>query len=295
MRAFLIGEQTAKGEAATSFTHVPNVRSMNLQPNVETLIEQTIEQRLSVAYAEGGIRASGSVEAFVSTAALKAFLKAFFLKDPSTTSGDGYTEYTFTPWDYGDTLKYHTVVGVYDSNTALRLIDAAFDSLELSIEAGDIPTISGDVLAAKAEKTTPPTFTPQTAPVHGFHLGSVKIGGVAVKAKSVTLTMENNLADDYFLVGARELADLLPAEFNVEAEVEIQPADWSLVEQYLSQPSPVSVEIAIVKDENNEFLRVSFDAVITETEFPVEGAEVPSITVRLRAVSNLSVVLREPA
>jgi len=293
-RVFALGEQSGKGSAASTLYSLPT-RSMNLTPSVETLFERVIEGRDDIIYAEGGIKATGTVEMFMTTESLLHSLKAFFLKAPAEQNLDSYAkEYTFTPWDYGDTLKYFTMVGIYDSSNALQLLDAAFDRLEISIEAGEIPRISGDILAAKAEKISPPTYSAWSKPIHGFHLATVKIGGATVKAKSVTLTFENNLTDDYFLIGQRELADLLPGEFNVEAEIEIHPQDWTLIQQYLNQPNPVAVEISVIKDEQKERFDVSFDAILTAAEFPVEAAEIPGTTVRCKCVGNLSVKLREP-
>ena len=293
MRTVVIGVQTEKGTPASSFDEIPNVSSTSLRPNVETLLEAVISSRLNKAMAPGGIHASGRIEVFASTKALELLLPALFLKQPSSTTVDGATEYTYTPWTAGDTMLYHTLVQIYGSE-ALQIVDAAIDSLELSIEGGEIPSMRLDVIGRSPSKITAPSYNSNTATLYGFHEATLKIEDTEVSAVSARLRMENNISDDFYTLGARELADILPAELNVEIEAEIKPMDMAKLEAYLGQPSSMNVELMLAKDVNNEYLKVSGTAVMTEHEAPIEGAEISSNRLTLRIIQGLSVVLRVP-
>ena len=297
MPTVVIGEQSSKGTYASSLTEIPNVTSASLRPDVNIIDEATIHNRLARVVHSAGVKASGRVELFASTKALKLLLSATFLKAPTSeqvdTDGDSTndaTKYTFTPWEVGDTLVYHTIEQIYGSE-ALKIKDAAVNRLEVRIEANEIPRMTAEFVGCMPEKTSPDSYVASTADVYGFHEATVEVGGSTLTATGATLTIENGIADDYFKLGDKYLADILPGEFTATVELTLKPTDLTLLLDYLESTSK-SVTVTLQKA-TNEKLVVTGTAIVTEFESPIENPAANETTVTLK-FTDITVELYEP-
>ena len=295
MRLAAYGVQTEKGTLPSAYEYIPNVTSINLTPDVGVLIEHVITDRLTVVAGPGGIKAGGRIETVISTTNLKQLLDALFLKEPSD-AGDGstYHVWQYSPWNTGDTLRYFTFAQMWDSGHGLVVGDAAVNSLELRFEGNELARATADVIGGLVQTDTVTASGTYTESAWGFHhVTMLTIDLTPVKATSARITFENNIADDYFILGSRNLADILPGEFNVEIELNLKPPDFNALSKYLNQPDPVVVTVTVEKDSNNK-LEIGGSAYITSWESEISGGEYPSSRVRLRIAQNLTVKLTQP-
>ena len=92
---------------------------------------------------------------------------------------------------------------------------------------GSTDIIASNAVAGKTEQTS--SF--ETSPIMTFAGGSVVVNSGAMSVKSVSLDINNNVADDDFRIGSRTLESLVEKRREIEASVEIVPTDNTVFRQ----------------------------------------------------------------
>lgn len=210
-----LAAQTARGTSATvDGTNALRLTSMGISGNSETLdYEDEIgggRDADASSAVLGGFSVSGEIEGLFRPKAFGFLLlgAGFAAAAPVQDGVTGAWTHTFTP---GSTPKYLTVLTRYGSTAAIRKFsDVLVDELSWSLDANGKVTWSASLIGRREEYGVAgitPTY--ETSPVADYAGSAVTLDGLGTyRFESVELGVANNLSDDEYVIGSRQLDDV---------------------------------------------------------------------------------------
>lgn len=181
----------------------------------------------------GSISWSGDYEFYVRMESLKTLLAAAFGTAPNPVVTTGVATTTITPSDAASLplLSIHEEIGAglesYNYN------DAVVNQLVVTADANAYMTGTASIIAKNqvAGATTGPVTETDNTPLTVATNVTVKYNSVDLKAKSFTLTFNNNFEDSDFRLGSFFLGDLTPKRREVTASFTVRETSSALWRQ----------------------------------------------------------------
>lgn len=210
--------QTAKGTAATvDGTNALKLTSNSLSGGSEVLDTEAeiggSRDKDASAVVMGGFSVSGEFEGLFRPKAFGFLLLAagFTTSAPVQDAATGAWTHTFVP---GNTQKYLTVTTRYGSSTVRRFSDVLVDEISWSLDANGKATWSASLIGRREEfGVTGITPTYETSPVADYAGSAITLDALGTyRWESIELTIANNVSDDEYVIGSRQLEDMTPGE-----------------------------------------------------------------------------------
>lgn len=226
--------QTAKGTPATvSGTDALRLTSNGISGSSDMLdVEDEIgggREADSAAAVMGGFTVGGEVEGLFRPKAFGLLLLAagFAAAAPVQDATSGAWTHTFTPTT---TTKYLSLLTRWGSTAAVRRFsDVLVNELSLSLDANGKVTWTASLIGRREEygvAGVTPTF--ETNPVADYAGSAVTLDGLSTyRFESMGLSIANNLSDDEFVIGSRQLEDVTPGAREVTMSGTIKVGDNS--------------------------------------------------------------------
>jgi hypothetical protein len=226
--------QTAKGTpAAVTGADALKVTSVGISGQSEMLdFEDEIgggRDADSSAAVMGGFTISGELEGLFrpKTFGLLLLGAGFAAAAPVQDATSGAFTHTFTP---AATPKYLSLLTRWGLTSAVRRFsDCLVNELSFSLDANGKVTWSASIVGRREEygiAGVTPTF--ETNPVADYVGSAVTLDGLGTyRFESVGLSIANNLSDDEFVIGSRQLEDVTPGARSVTMTGTIKVGDNS--------------------------------------------------------------------
>lgn len=162
----------------------------------------------------GGFSVGGELEGLFRSKVIGDLLLAagFTAAAPVQDAATGAFTHTFTP---GNVSKYLSILTRWGSTAAVqRFSDCLVGDLTFSLDANGKVTWSASIVGRRAEYAVAgitPTF--ETGPVADYSGSVVTLDGLGTyRFESVELAIANNLSDDEYVIGSRQLEDVTPGD-----------------------------------------------------------------------------------
>lgn len=225
---FVVATQTDVGvpvEIDDSTGVALKLRSGSLAPNRELLIpdpeigggRDTVDAYL------GTVSFSGDLDYYVRLEGFATLLAAA-LGNASSTTDDEVTTHTVTPSD-GNLLPVLSIQERIGSGLdAYEYQDVVVNTLHVEAEANGYLTGTAGLIAPRQVAIDSPEESPvwdDSPMIVGTNI-TLTYGGVQLPAKSFSLDINNNFADDDFRLGSFFLSDLTPQNREVTASVTLR-------------------------------------------------------------------------
>ena len=277
VRKLYYGEETTYGQPATVNEVFGLARSFSAGPELVAeyirVGDRIYHSRLPI-----GLNFSPRIEFYPLTG---KFLKYVFGKVTNTGSSPPYTH----TLEIGTSLKSITVecAVIGTSGVAERAVGVLVDSMEFSVDADGVATVTLDCRARQVSKVSPYTdpniSIPNKAPFR-FNDMTFSVGGTTYAyVTSASITVNNNLEERPRSGDYVSGFTLTGAEY--EAELELLFEDFTFFDSMISK-SVVDAEIRFQRAAN-DYIKFTLDDCLVEWEgeVPFEG-DVLTQTVRLR-------------
>lgn len=176
----------------------------------------------------------GDYEFYARTDMLATLLKACLGTAAAPVTATGVTTHSITPVDSG-TLPYLSIEeNVGGSLETYQYTDAVVNTLHLECEANGYMQGTAGIMAAKqlagAAKTAAPAKTDNSPLFVGTNI-TVQYNGVTLPAKSFSLDINNNMANDDFRMGSFYIGDLTAKRREITASFRIRESSSALWRQ----------------------------------------------------------------
>lgn len=222
--------QTAKGTQATvDGTNALLITSSSLSGQSELLDTEAeiggSRQKSASAVVMGGFTVSGELEGLFRPKAFGLLLLAagFAAPVPVQDAATGAFTHTFTP----GAAKYLTIMVRWGTGTVRRFTDCLVDELTISLDANGKVTWSASIIGRREEfgiAGVTPTF--ETSPVADYAGSAITLDGLGTyRWESIELGIANNLSDDEFVIGSRQLEDVTPGELAITLSGTVKVGD----------------------------------------------------------------------
>lgn len=135
--------------------------------------------------------------------------------------GYGHT-FTFE----NDLIPFSIEKRVGDGLDVVGFNDVKMNTFHIESAVNELVTGSVDVIAAGAVAGKTATATSfETSPIMTFAGGQVVLDGGAISVRSVSMDINNNIADDDYRIGSRTLQSMVEKRREMTASLEIVPTD----------------------------------------------------------------------
>lgn len=218
-------------------THWFNIRTESLKPEKEPLLEETVAYRTPTIVGEPPYKVTGDVEMVVEPRyfgiLLEACLGSVTTSEDNDTSPVAY-KHEFVPATTLPSLSLE--VGVENPDMTKQVFGVGVTSIEIEATAGELVTATVSFLGSGMQvgsSLSTPTFS-DVSPF-AFHKGEVRIGGTTVGyVESITVSIENDIADDAFVIGKAYLPELVVGGLTVSGSMDIWFKDTTEMNRFLS-------------------------------------------------------------
>ena len=283
-----VGVEDTFGTAASTWF---GVRMKSIEPTVEQnpIYDATIEDYLPTVAVPGHLSISLRGEMIARYNQLTPFLYAFMGETtPEDLSGAGSG-----PWKWEFTCKEPKSLTVeLSEHETWRFLGVGISSMEFTFEAREPVNVSFDAIAKTWEQIASPASPTYTGePPLVFYDASVSLvedtTETTLRLKSITVSIDRNLADDYYVVGQRTLWDLHAGEANVTGRLTFYEENVDELIKAISTDSLSQVHIKIVASPSgsDHYLQIDMPAVIyTSGSFSISGRDLITREVEYRAL-----------
>jgi len=202
----------------------------------ELLLHESIAHRAPPLGVAGSRRVSGDFEGILDS--LNCLRLMYLLLGSCDTTPDeagSPTAYKheLTP---SNELPSFTLELNHDYTKSRFLVGCGLNRIEIRANAGELVTFTAEVTGSNEEvdsASSPSTVTVGTPFV--FHKAALKKNGTTLAlVKTFSLRIENNIADDVFVLGQQGLAKLIPQALTIEGELELVFEDESMYNTFLN-------------------------------------------------------------
>lgn len=268
-RYFAMAKETSYGSSATiSSTEAQyfDLVSESIAPDQGMIDIRTAGYRSMRKRVPGGYVLEGSVD-FIGDPNEIATLVAFTfgqISDVSTASdasGTATYKYTMEPEQELDSFTAHIAPAVTDGTDTYKLREAVgggITGLTLEAAANDILTATADMVFKKDKIITDSINEAGSAPGFSdvdpfvFTQGSVTLGGDPQSdVEAFSLSFENDIDTEAFVIGSRFLPGLRIQGFDVTGSLDLAFENWAAYQKFLGSSSRVMPD-----DENDSYALV---------------------------------------
>ena len=233
-RYLAMGKEDVFGQEATSYRYI-DLASEGLRTEHEWIMPELAGYRWKRMAMRGTMRVGGSVDAYAQFGSLGIFLLAALgavsTSQPDPTGAPSVYRHEFTP---ADSLPSYTL-RVASEVTGRQFLGCVCSSLELSIAPGELLGISLEVVGQREEAFSPGEPEWDDSPYVGFaDLVSAEVGGSPVSLEALTLTIENDLADDAFELGSAYLPEIPVQALSITGSFDLKFKDRTHLDRFLS-------------------------------------------------------------
>lgn len=225
---FIVATQTGRGAAATiddANGVALKLRSGSLAPNRELLVpdpEIGGGRDIVDAYL-GTVSFAGDLDYYVRLEGFATLLRAA-LGEATSATVTGVSTHTITPSDEGQLPFLSVQERIGSGLDAYDYLDVVVNTLHIEAEANGYLTGTAGLIAARQTTQATPEANPvwdNSPMIVGTNI-TLSYGGVSLPAKSFSLDINNNFADDDFRLGSFFLSDLTPQAREVTASVTLR-------------------------------------------------------------------------
>lgn len=235
----LVRRQTAEGVVATDMATAAIgilLRSGSLSSNRELMVldDEIGGGRDKKGAYLGAASWSGDYEFYARPDAFLTLLSGALGTNAAPVTATGVTTHTVTPSDLGQLPFFTIEEGIGAALETYKYQDAVVNTFHLEVDANGYLMGTAGIIAKR--QTAGVTRTDGSAlydngPVFVGSNTSVTFGGVTLPAKSFSLDINNNFADDNYMLGSFYLNDLTPQGREITSSFNIRHANSALWRQ----------------------------------------------------------------
>jgi len=233
-RYLAIGKESSFGQEATSYRYV-DLASEDLKTEHEWIMPELAGHRWRRYAIRGTMRVGGSVDAYAQFGSLGAFLLASLgsvsTSQPDPDGAPSVFKHEFMP---AEALPSYTL-RVASEVAGRQFLGCLCSSLELSVAPGELLGISFGVVGQREEAFSPGEPEWDESPYISFaDLANAEIGGSPVSLEALTLTIENDLADDVFELGSAYLPEIPVQGLSITGSFDLKFKDRTHLDRFLT-------------------------------------------------------------
>ena len=234
VRYVALGKESSFGTEASPTRYIDLARE-TFTTRHDWIIPELASARWPRYALKGPIRVEGSLDMYVRAdnvgELLMAVLGSCLTSQPDPDNAPSVYEHHFTP---ADSLPSYTI-HVASEVTGRKFLGCVARRLELTCAVGELLGASVDFLGREEQPLTPGTPSWGEAPFFTFaDLLEFSVGGSAVSVRAFTLRIENDLVDDWYLLGDRRLAEVPVRGINVEGSFDLKFSDRTHLDRFLN-------------------------------------------------------------
>ena len=272
-RYLAVGKESAFGQEAISYRYI-DIASEDIRTEHEWIMPELAGYRWKRYAMKGTMRVGGSVDAYAQFGSLGIFLLAVLgsvsTGQPDPDGAPSVFKHEFTP---GDTLPSYTL-RVVSEITGRQFLGCVCSSLELSVAPGELLGVSTEWVGQREEAFTPGAPEWDESPYVSFaDLASAEVGGSPVSLEALTLTIENDLADDAFELGSAYLPEIPVQALSITGSFDLKFKDRTHLDRFLSGEE-TSLYLRFEGPEIEGGLRYSLELDLPRIIYKTAGANV---------------------
>ena len=201
-----LGKETSFGSAAALSKYIA-ISSEDIQISKERLIQEDVASRQRSKWRPGtevvGGGWSWNIHYENIGEVLLALLGKVTTSQPDPINAPNTYQHVFTP---ADSLPTYTVEVGIDNVTAKQAVGVAIEGLSLQFSPNELVKADVDIIgrALSLKALSNPSF-PALDPIAFYEVSSILIGGAAASLIDLEINISNNIVDDAFVLGSRQL------------------------------------------------------------------------------------------
>ena len=272
-RYLAIGKEPSFGQEATSYRYI-DLASEDLKTEHEWILPELAGYRWKRLAMKGTMRVGGSVDAYAQFDSLGLFLLGALgsvsTSQPDAVGAPSVYRHEFTP---AEGLPSYTL-RVASEVTGRQFLGCVCSSLELSVAPGELLGVSVEWVGQREEAFSPEEPAWDESPYISFaDLASAEVGGSPVNLEALTLTIENDLADDAFELGSAYLPEIPVQALSITGSFDLKFKDRTHLDRFLSGEE-TSLYLRFEGPEIEGGLRYSFELDLPRIIYKTAGANV---------------------
>jgi len=234
VRYVALGKESSFGSEASPTRYIDLARE-SLSQRHDWIIPELASARWPKYALKGPIRVEGSLDMYVRAdnigEILLAVLGSVETSQPDPDNAPNVYKHTFTPADSLPSYTVHVVSEV----TGRKFLGCVARRLELTCAAGELLGASLDVVGKEEAALTPGSPTFSTLPFFSFaDISDFLVGGVDVSVRAFALRVENDLVDDWYVLGDRKLPEIPVRGLTVEGSFDLKFSDRTHLDRFLN-------------------------------------------------------------
>lgn len=234
VRYVAIGKEVSFGSEASPTRFIDLARE-SISQRHDWIIPELAGVRWPKYALKGPIRVEGSLDMYVRADNIGEILLGVLgnveTSQPDPDNAPNVYLHKFTPADSLPSFTIHVASEV----TGRKFLGCLIRRLELTCAAGELLGASVDFVGREEQASTPGTPMWGEAPFFTFADGWCECPfGNRISIRAFTVRIENDLVDDWYLLGDRRLAEIPVRGINIEGSFDVQFSDRTHLDRFLN-------------------------------------------------------------
>ncbi len=231
MRYLGFGRESGQGVQAEPTLFADPV-SVEIHTVEDELLRTSVSSRFALGKFPGPRRVEGEVEVLMGPDAPTVALLEMLLGRLNVNELAGYRRYVVSPVEVGENPVTYTLELVADGH-ARAFVGVVCDSIRMEVRPDEPVSVRATLLGLEEREGM--VRTPNFARQHPVspHSATCLLGGVPVELEELTLSVENDLSKDHYVIGSRTLRAHELGRFSVTGSFSVRFRDRSHLERFL--------------------------------------------------------------
>jgi len=231
MRYLGFGRESGQGVQAEP-TLFADPTSVEIHAVEDELLRTSVSSRYSLGRFPGPRRVEGEVEMLMGPDGPTVALLEMLLGGRDVYEFTGYRKYVLEPVEVGEDPVTYTLELATDGQ-ARAFVGMVCDSIRMEVRPDEPVSVRATLLGIEEREGT--VRTPSFARQHPVspHSATCLLGGVPVELEELTLSVENGLSKDHYVIGSRTLVRHELGRFSVTGSLSARFRDRSHLERFL--------------------------------------------------------------
>lgn len=286
-----LGKEASFGSAAALSKYIAIV-SEDIQLQKERIIQEDVSSRQRSKWRPGTERVGGgwrwNIHYENIGEILLGLLGQVATSQPDSVNAPNTYQHIFSP---SDSIPTWTVEVGLDEVTAKQAVGVAIEGVSLRLSPNELfqgeVDIIGKTLSLKALST--PSF-PTLDPIAFYDVSSIQVGGVAANLIEAEINIANNIVDDAFVLGSRQLDRIELGYIEVAGSFSLAFDSTSEMDKFLSDTESslqILMQGAVIEATYNYKLQIDIPRIVySEAQASIDRRE--------RIIQNINFVALKP-
>lgn len=272
-----LGKQTDWDTAASPSTYLDPL-SIDISPEREIYQVRPVSGRFTTEFYPLTVKVGGEIETLVNPQTFGHILHMLFGNVSTENAGTTAKKHTFTPKDIDESPPIYTIE-IGSGSIYRKILNCVVDNLSIEISPGEPVTATAEILATKEETATARSPTYPAVKYFTANDATITIGGQTRKLRSFSIEINNNMADDHYVIGSKYLPRHVLGEFEASGSFEIEVDESVYLDEFLAD-AELGFQVTLTGEQIESGVNYKLDIIVEKAILESWSAEVsPSETI----------------